>query len=323
MEKRYIVILLIVILVAILLCNLLYYITTEFQNKKRIRRKFLNITPDVKIINIGSGPSLKAFDWDGYNMGENLAIAPENFRYDLRILKNYCSDLKENTIILHVICPLSFAKNVHLKGKTFSKGYVEILPASDVDLHSGDYFIEKYFPIISRPYKVCVAIFRKILNCEWVEPECLSEEDVNKRTNELVRNWLNDNPGLENFKDAEQYEEFEIDFYENIEDLKMIYEFCLGKKYRYFAVLTPLSEYMLSYFSTEFLDKFLYKNLNRSGIPQECILDYQRDSEFSKSTCYTNGLFLNTGCRKTFTKKVIGNLIKRGDLDDVREIQNL
>ena len=53
--------------------------------------RFASIPKELDVVNIGSGPSYYDFDWSAVPeiSGFNMAVAPEDFRYDARIIKHY------------------------------------------------------------------------------------------------------------------------------------------------------------------------------------------------------------------------------------------
>lgn len=110
-----------------------------------LKNRFSNIPNGLDIANIGSGPSYYDFDWSAILeiSGYNMAIAPEDFRYDARIIKHYGNHVKRDGAVVVVVCPLSFGKNDYLYKDSFSEKYVPILPASDVDLPKWKYSLYK------------------------------------------------------------------------------------------------------------------------------------------------------------------------------------
>ena len=102
---------------------------------------FKNIPDGLDVVNIGSGPSLHDFDWSAVPEinGYNLAVSPEDFRYDARMIRNYGHHLKTGGVVVIVICPLSFAENEYLYRDSFSEKYVGLLPKKDVDLPEWKY----------------------------------------------------------------------------------------------------------------------------------------------------------------------------------------
>lgn len=266
-----------------------------------LKARFSSIPKELDIVNIGSGPSFYDFDWSAVPgiSGYNLAVAPEDFRYDARILKYYGNHVKKGGIVVVVVCPLSFVKNDYLYKDSFSEKYVFILPTVDVDLPKWKYMLYRYCPFVLKGknlVQIVIRRMRKKLVCKRQIPLSPTEE--------LVKRWILDNEYLTNLKDSSQAEYYLDTFLEKRRDLRTVLNTCYKKKFRPVIVLPPMSNDLRQNISDSFIQRFVYDNLKEMVIDDTPILDYIDDARFNDVSNYTNGLFLTQKMRKVFTNTV-------------------
>ena len=299
-----------IIIFMVIIINILYRHTSQYKNEQSQYLRLKHMEKNLDIVNIGSGPSLYAFDWENTNLqGCNMAIWPEDFRYDYRILKEYYPCLKKRDgIVIQAISPLSFANNSYIHSTNFSEKYVYILPYEEVDLPFLQYILEKYFPLINHPRRIKV-FFKRAKIEELLDDTESGQEKKKKSSENFVKGWIAENPGLKNLKDVNAQEIFRDDFKRNINDLNKTYHFCLEKNIQYYAVVLPISKYLNSFFSKQFLDVFLFDNIKGTDIPEERVLNFLNDRQFGEMDLYTNGLFLNKIGRKKFTKIILNKIM--------------
>ncbi len=271
---------------------------------------FKNIPSELDIVNIGSGISDHDFDWNCIDSlrGYNLAISPEDFRYDARIIKNYGKYLKRNGFVIIVVCPLSFGKNEYLYEDYFSEKYIGILPKEEIDISAAKYFwfkkIKFLYPLHTF-IKKTIAYTKKRVKKLLIRNLNENERQVDK----TVRGWIHDSPGLKNLKDPKQAVAFKEIFNEKKKDLKCVVDNCLLLDLRPAILIPPISDELYRKMSMEFLKAFMYNNVKDEvdkGIP---LLDYLRDIDLKNDSNYSNGIFLNSESKKVFTKKVVIDVI--------------
>ncbi len=279
-----------------------------------LNKRFSNIPYNLDVVNIGSGPSKYDFDWSVIPelTGYNFAIAPEDFRYDARIIKNYGNHLKKGGVVVVVVCPLSFGRNDYLERDSFSEKYVSILPAADVDLPKWKYALYKKFSGLLRVKN----LFARLKRGVWCRISKLRKQEKSNAISpvqQLVNGWVLDN-GLDNLTDDKQAQHHRDVFKEKEANLRKIIENCRCQGLRPVLVIPPMSDELRGYISDDFIKNFVYDNLrsvSEEGIP---IFDYIDDLRFTEDSYYTNGLFLTPEMRQVFTKTVwadIGNLLEK------------
>lgn len=271
-----------------------------------LRDRFSKIPYNLDAVNIGSGPSFYDFDWEAVPKiaGCNMAVAPEDFRYDERIIRNYGMHLKPGAVVVVVVCPLSFGENEYLYQDAFSEKYASILPFEDVDLPFWKYFICRNFPwaLWGRDFP------RKGWNFIKRQLEKKPMEKASQGTYDLqdalIRSWLSQNKYLHNLKEAGQAAYYQDVFQKKVADLEAVIETCLNQGLFPVLLIPPLSAELRANISQEFIQKFVYDNMSNvmaRGVP---LLDYIDNIKFFDGNLYTNGLFLKPENRGKFTRLV-------------------
>lgn len=269
---------------------------------------FKYIPDKLDIVNIGSGISFNDFDWTSVSelKGYNLAVCPEDFRYDARIIKKFGCHIKKGGFVIIVVCPLSFGKNEYLYEDYFSEKYVGLLPPEDVDISMIKYFlyskIHFLYPLHTMMRKIVPYIKVKIK--VLISGKIKEERQVIK----TIRGWIHDSPGLTNLEDPGQARKFKDVFDEKKSGLRCIIDNCILQNLRPVILIPPMSDELFNKISLEFLNAFMYDNIKgevERGIP---LLDYLRDEELKSDSNYSNGIYLNDSAKKVFTNKVVHDI---------------
>lgn len=269
----------------------------------RLKRRFSSVPYDLDVANIGSGPSYYDFDWSAVPeiAGYNLAVAPEDFRYDARIVAQYGKHLKRNGVVVAIVCPLSFAKNAYLYKDTFSEKYVQILPGEAVDLPRWKYGL----------YHACPGLLKlkRYLSClaPGIVHRLRKPVGTTKPTDPiegLIKGWIADNEALRNLTDESQAEFYLDAFQEKTKDLRDTIANCQKQGLRPVILLPPMSGALRENISDGFIRRFVYDNLRQVTEDDIPVLDYTDDARFKDRACYTNGLFLTPPMRRVFTRTV-------------------
>ncbi len=275
------------------------------QKTDELKKRFSNIPDNLDIVNIGSGPSFYDFDWSAVPeiSGCNMAIAPEDFRYDARIIKHYGNHVKTGGVVVVVVCPLSFGKNDYLYKDSFSEKYISILPSSEVDLPKRKYSLYKNFPFSLKCknflLRVANGLHRRFRNL-FVKKDNETTDPVEA----MVKGWISDNEYLNDLKDPAQAEYYRDVFKEKENDLKEVIDNCRMQGLRPVILIPPMSGALRGYISDEFIQRFVYDNLRSAADGGTPILDYIDDKRFIDENNYSNGLFLTPEKRKDFTRTV-------------------
>lgn len=270
-----------------------------------LKKRFSNIPYNLDAVNIGSGPSYYDFDWAAIPeaSGYNMAIVPEDFRYDARIINHYGNHVKKGGVVVVVVCPLSFAKNDYLYKDSFSEKYVSILSESDVDLPKWKYSLYKKLPISLKYKNFILRVLRGL--CRRLKKLFLRKKsDILSSIDAMVKGWVSDNKYLNNLTDSAQAEYYRDTFKEKKNDLKKVIDNCRIHGLRPVILIPPMSGELRANISDEFIKSFVYDNLISTVNGDTLILDYIDDKRFKDESFYTNGLFLTPKKRKDFTRTV-------------------
>lgn len=303
----------IVIILGILcLLNIWVLKSVWYKNFIHMFEKFKDVPFNLEIVNIGSGLSLFDFDWENETTnGFNLAVWPEDFRYDLKILKNYKKNFQKDAIIVIVASHLSFVENKHLYAPQFLEKYINILPYREIEISYIGYILYKYFPSIRflRHWKEILKE-KKLMTCYQELDNIDSKKKRTELAQELYYGWLRTNPLLSDLEDGMQAEKMSNIIQGKQNDLQELIDFCIDSMLRPVILIPPVSQYLRTKISQEFIENFLYvplKKFKERNIP---IFDYYSDDRYKQMDLYSNGLFLQKEARKNFTKQFIKDLKK-------------
>lgn len=269
-----------------------------------LQARFSSVPHGLDVVNIGSGPSYYDFDWSAVSevIGYNLAVAPEDFRYDARIIMQYGEFLKPGAVVVVVVvCPLSFGKNEYLYEDTFSEKYVRILPREAVDLPRWKYDLYHACPWV---LKVKQLLPRIVSGAAYHLRKLFRKAKPLDPITGLINSWVAENKYLQNLKDENQAEFYLDTFQEKIKDLKDVLDNCRSQGLRPVIILPPMSGELRKNISDSFIQRFVYDNLRQAVEDDTPVLDYIDDARFKNESYYPNGLFLTQQIRKVFTKTV-------------------
>ena len=300
---------LVICIVAFLFANFFYKKSTYYKSINKNLFKFNCIDRDIEVVNIGSFPSIYCFDWESQEdvNGYNLGVGPEEIYYDNRMLQFYVNKNKPNKlIVIHLITPLLFCENKYTKKLPYNIRYSVVLPNVDVKVPFILYYIEKHFPLIRKMISAIANRVKRIVASE--QSKDVSGISSKTQADLMIKGWLEQNPRLNNFKDISQYEENKEFVEYQLGQLRELVDFCKSKSISYVAVLGPVSEYIRSFFSDEFINAFVRDNLQKAGVNRDNILDYYDCEKYSSMNNYTNGLFLTEDARRIFTKDIVNEL---------------
>lgn len=314
-------IVLIVILLIIafaFLMNALYKRTNSFQNQFIDVRKFAvtgGIGDNLEIVNLGSNHPKFGFDYTWLNeKGENWAVGPETFEYDFAILRKNAPHLAPGAVVTIPVCLLKFflyrqkKRGIHVK-------YYSFLPAKDIVGYSR---LEKWsdysFPLLFHPRRLRSLIrdAKPDNRLSLDENLCKTEAELNKDADFWIDCWNKEfNIKLPNPTLSHQNRN---DIMQNIRILKEMIEFCTKRGLRPVVAILPVTQYLYSRFTSEFIEKYILgyiDDANKAGVP---VVNYLNDERFTDASLYINSFFFNKKGRKAFTKQFVADLKNKGIL---------
>ena len=94
----------------------------------------------------------------------------------------------------------------------------------------------------------------------------------------------------------------------NIHLLNEMIQFCLDRKLRPVICILPVTDYLGSRFSEDFVKNQILAYVNEANTQKCPVLNHLKDSRFTDSSLYINSFFFNLHGRKQFTKMIIEEL---------------
>lgn len=305
-------ILILSIIACAFLLNALYKRTNAYQNQFVDVRKFSakgGVGNNLEIVNLGSNHPKFGFDYTGLDVkGENWAVGPQTLEYDFSILRNNISHLASGAVVVIPICLLKMLL-FRQEGRTVHTKYYSFLPPEDIVGYSKFEKFNRYdFPLFFHPRSIR-SLIRDIKNDERLlldENPLKTEEALNKDADHWIDCWNKEFdiklpiPTLS--------AENKSDIQKNIQILKEMIEFCLSKGLRPVIAILPVTNYLYSRFTPEFIENHILAYIAEANEVKVPVKNYLTDERFTDPSLYINSFFFNTKGRKKFTKQFIEDL---------------
>lgn len=294
------------------LLNALYKRTNAYQNQFIDVRKFSikgGVGDNLEIVNLGSNHPKFGFDYTDLDVkGENFAVGPQTLEYDFTILRNNVSHLAPNAVVVIPICLLKLFL-YRQKGRTVHTKYYSFLESKDIVGYSQlDKWSNYCFPLLFHPMRLRNLLMdvKKDNRLSLDVNLCKTEVDLNKDADRWIDIWNKEfdiklpTPTLS--------AENKSDIQKNIHILKEMIEFCLSKGLRPVIAILPVTNYLYSRFTPEFIENHILAYIAEANEFKVPVKNYLTDERFTDSSLYINSFFFNTKGRKMFTKQFIEDL---------------
>ncbi len=290
---KYFVICIIAVILLEQFAEIIYRRTGFYKRSQGGAERFRNSVPsELDIVNIGSGPGLYAISYNECRWkGFNFSTAPQNYKYGFRILKRFQKHIKKGAIIIIIMCPLSFGRNRDYDSRSYSDKFYGILPKEDIDNYSFARSLLLKMPLLMKLIDKAGQVLSK--------RETIFEEPICELP--IIATWKSEFE-LTDLKDSSQAARHQEAFNEKIQILENGITFCKAHEWKPLFVIPPVPPGTREYISDEFLDSFIYQNLEViwSEHPDIPLLDYYSDNRF-KSDMFKNDVFMNPKGRMTFS----------------------
>lgn len=308
---------LIVTVCLFLLLNSAYKKTNAFQNQFVDIRKLKSYEKisdgSVDVVNLGSNAPKFAFDYTDVKgiKGLNLAVGPETFEYDFKILKLFTNKLHKGSTVILPISPGNFFLLKFIPLSNVVK-YYALLSKEDIpDYNKKQYISEYLFPLVHpRRLKAIIRDAKKDSRME-LESNPMTEEEVKADATSWIERCWNPEFGIDIQNMQPLSEKNKHSVRENIKNVREIANYCKNKGFRLIVAYLPLSKELGSKFSTDYVQKYMTDYVNESIDGTEAkFVDYMHDSRFENKDYYINSFFMNRKGAKLFTNIFINEQVK-------------
>ncbi|RHK47921.1 hypothetical protein DW064_09810 [Segatella copri] len=291
--------------------NALYKRTNDYRNIFADTEKFRNddsIPNGLQLVNLGSNHPKFGFHYDGLNVkAMNWAVGPQSLEYDFAILRKECHHLADNAVVLIPICVLKMFLYRHPFGEHLK--YYGILPKDDIvgyTQKTKNTHID--YPLLFHPKKIkrLIKDVPAVTNNLLIDTNPMNETQLKADADFWINCWNR---------------EFDIDINNlvlsdinktnikrNIHLLNEMIQFCLDRKLRPVICILPVTDYLGSRFSEDFVKNQILAYVNEANTQKCPVLNHLKDSRFTDSSLYINSFFFNLQGRKQFTKMIIEEL---------------
>lgn len=302
---------LIVLLIIILIINKLFKNTNYYKNKFIDTYKFQDLLKNLEIVNLGSNQPKFAFDFTQSNLlGMNLAVGPQSFEYDFKVLKKYDNYLIKGCKILIPICPFSFFF-LHDKNKTAHHKYYNFLDEDFIDNYSNltkKLYID--YPILTAKKQI-LRIIKDVKPDNRLEFESnpMSSDEKKEDAQKWLNGWkkqfkIND---LRNIVLSDQNK---TNIRKNIDILKEMIDFCIEKDFEPVLIIIPVTKELSNHFPDNFFHEQIIDYIKEVNQENVKFLNYWKDERFEEQSYYFNSFFMNKIGRLKFTEQVLKDLTK-------------
>lgn len=294
--------------------NALYKRTNHFNNQFVDVKKYWKpnlLKQNLDIVNLGSNHPKFGLDYSECSLaGENLAIGPQTFEYDFAVLRHNIYRLSKNATVLIPVCLLKFflyrqsSRDIHTKYYTF-------LPPKDTVGYS---FFEKaanvMLPLLFHPQRLryLVKDVKKDKRMDFIENPNASEEFLKNDAEKWMKCWEREFDI--SFDHLHLSKKKQKDIQMNIDVLENMLAYCVQHELKPVILILPVTEYLSSQFSDEFLKNHILAYIDKANIVNAPILNYLKDERFIAPEYYINSFFMNRAGARKFTKVVINDLGK-------------
>lgn len=305
-------IIVLLIVVGVFVLNTFYKRTNAYRNQFVDVRKFSvegGVGDNLEIVNLGSNHPKFGFDYSGLDVkGENWAVGPQTLEYDFSVLRKNVSHIAPEAVVVIPICLLKLFL-YRQEGRAVHTKYYSFLEAKDiVGFSKIDKWSNYSFPLLFHPKRL-IRLFRDLKkDCRLTLNDnlCKSEEALEKDANRWIDCWN---------------KEFDIelpspvlstknknDILMNIQILSEIIDYCLGKGLKPVIAILPVTKYLYSRFTPEFIEKHILEYIDDANKARIPVVNYLTDERFTDPSLYINSFFFNTKGRRKFTRQFVEDL---------------
>ncbi len=258
----------------------------------------------AEIVNLGSGPSAYAFDYEAAGInGVNLAMTPSAFALESALVQEYREAFRPGCAVVLAVCPFSFGENRSEGDPSRFARYADVLSEEAVES-------------LSEPYSRALTAYRAKVQAE--DPaeasdarllfpyqsgvdrtEHPSEKVMDERIDSMCVCWKREF-GLSDFLDASQADRHESAFVRKRAELCRLISLCQSIGLRPYLFLPPLHPALRARVSDAFFRRFVLDQLDEMPVP---VLSYASDPALCEEM-FLGPVFLNRDGAAVLTRSV-------------------
>lgn len=301
---------------AVLLLNHRYKKTHKYlQAMQQFRHMRAAKSKQYDIVCFGSMSAKYAFDFtDEVISGYNFGYMSQYLYYTDKMLREYYTCLKENSVVILALADMVFLKHGYgeFGGET---QYYGILGNKNMTSYNSEIgflrYLAREFPLLCHPTWIRF-IFHDTAetNSFDLKENPHDAAEMKKLAEEKIVRWISQFH-LMDTQNCVGLEFGEI-FIETSALLSNMIDFCLTRGLKPVLLVLPVSETFEKQLGKDFMDSVLYANICRANIQGVPVIDFLRDQEFADGNLYVNADCLNKNGRRLFTKRVLSDLKKLG-----------
>ncbi|MBO4828710.1 MAG: hypothetical protein J5534_04650 [Fibrobacter sp.] len=272
--------------------------------------KFWDVSDfNYKVINLGSGTAVHAFNYGKRKNCMNWAMAPQSLAHDFCILKNYFSFLAEGAVVLIPLCPFSCLVSKYSKEQNL-KYYTFLHPATVFDFDEQERIKALTKKNLGR--KVIIKhVLKTFLADKKIEFKRLIKP-FNYKKNALwwVNGWkkqfsIDDLDAPLSEKHAEEQKNRQ-----NL--LREIVSFCLERNLKPVFVMPPMHRELRALFSETFVKNYIDNFITPVLKSPVEFWNYSADELFDSDKYFDSALYMSKKGAVLFTNTLIARLQEAG-----------
>lgn len=248
------------------------------------------------MINLGSGPSAYAFDYEAAGVrGMNLAMTPSAFGMELALLREYAPYFPKNCALILTVCPFSFGENRKKSDPSRYARYYAVLSRSAIDTLPAP--LAHWDERVAASVDVEHPLFPYGGNID--RDEAPSAAVMAERVRAMCSCWEREF-GLRDFTDAAQAEAHRNAFRRERRVLDELIAAAKELGLRPHLLLPPLHPMLRGLISPEFFEAFVLDQVRDAPAP---LLDYTADPHITEDM-FLGPVFLSRKGARTLTLAV-------------------
>lgn len=302
-----------ILTISIFMLNYLYKQTNYYKNqmidtidiKQSIKRR-----RRYEIAVIGSSQARYAIDLSQYN-GINFASRPQTLSIDREVLVNHVDKIQTGGILVISLCIMDFFL-LKFKNSTDYLRYSTLIPHNKFSQIGARWnystWVQAQMPLIYNPLNIRYVI-KDVKAKDTLSIDhnlCDSESKLKIDADYWISLW--EKEFTIKIPNIEIPDRLLKNIESNILNLKQLLATCRRNEIKPVIIIPPVTGILLSKFSNNFLNKYLYENIKNSISEEVPVLNYLDNKDFYEVDLYMDSFFLNKKGRLKFTKRVLNDI---------------